>query len=73
MATTYTTTGSVRGNCGHTHRTLSGACKCLASDRGGCERRGGYSDREIVASDGRDLVEDEGPGGKPCYYLRDDE
>jgi len=43
----YTTWGSVRGCCGHAHRTLSGAERCLNRDRLGCFRQGGYSDRQI--------------------------
>lgn len=41
--------GSVRGNCWHKHRTIRGALKCLKDDQIGCERQGGYSDRELVA------------------------
>lgn len=50
--TTYTTSGDVRGECGHQHRTLSGAVRCLESDQRGCESQGGYSDRHIIDSDG---------------------
>jgi hypothetical protein len=51
------TSRDVRGNCGHTHRTLSGAVRCLRDDRRGCKSQGGYSDRAIHAVvDGR--VED---------------
>lgn len=45
--TRYTTTGSVRGSCGHYHRTEEGAQKCIDSDMVGCVRQGGYSDRYI--------------------------
>lgn len=48
----YITIGSVRGACPHVHRTLSAAEKCLARDRAGCDRHGGYSDRRIVRVDG---------------------
>ena len=54
---TYTTKGSVRGQCAHKHRTLSGAVRCLKDDRRGCERQGGYSDRDVVRCDGADLSE----------------
>ena len=45
--TAYTTTGSVRGACGHAHRTLWGAIKCQQADHRGCAKQGGYSDRTI--------------------------
>lgn len=54
-ATTYTTRGDVRGECGHRHRTIAGAVACIERDRRGCERRGGYSDRRVVRLDGADL------------------
>jgi hypothetical protein len=43
----FITEGSVRGNCGHNHRTLSGAVNCLERDSNGCHSQGGYSDRSI--------------------------
>lgn len=49
--TTYTTTGSVRGNCGHQHIGLEEALDCMARDQHGCEQQGGYSDRRIIAVD----------------------
>jgi hypothetical protein len=48
MATTYTTRGSVRGCCGHKHRTLAAAVRCELSDQAGCRSQGGYSDRVII-------------------------
>lgn len=45
---TYTTVGSVRGCCGHCHRSYEAAERCLARDRRGCHRQGGYSDRRVV-------------------------
>lgn len=45
--TTYTMTGSVRGNCGHKHRTISGAAACSVRDQRDCQSVGGYSDRRI--------------------------
>lgn len=57
--TTYTTKGNVRGCCGHKHRSLETAVKCLRDDQVGCGRQGGYSDRQIVRTDGEDLTEDE--------------
>jgi len=44
----WTTSGSVRGGCGHRHRTITGAARCLERDRSGCRSQGGYSDRSIV-------------------------
>ncbi len=44
----YITIGSVRGWCGHVHRTELGAVRCLARDRRGCRGQGGYSDRNVV-------------------------
>jgi len=44
----WTTSGSVRGWCGHWHRTRGGAERCLARDRRGCRAQGGYSDRDLL-------------------------
>ena len=55
----YTTKGSVRGSCCHKHRSLETAYKCLKSDQDGCRSQGGYSDREILNSDGSRLNEDD--------------
>tara|TARA_Y100000310_G_scaffold322893_1_gene382533 strand:+ start:181 stop:744 length:564 start_codon:yes stop_codon:yes gene_type:complete len=44
----FTTRGSVRGECGHTHATREAAQACLDSDRKGCRQQGGYSDRAVV-------------------------
>lgn len=49
--TTYTTIGSVRGSCGHKHRTREAAQRCLEQDKQDCAAQGGYSDRLILASD----------------------
>lgn len=62
MRTTYTTTGSVRGDCGHQHRTPAAARACIDRDHRACASQGGYSDRLIVAvtgSEERPLTEDE--------------
>lgn len=51
----YYATGSVRGDCGHRHRTVDAAVRCVERDRAACRRIGGgcYSDRDrIVGSDG---------------------
>ena len=58
-ATTYTTKGSVRGCCGHKHRTIDAAVKCLKADQSGCASQRGYSDRAIVRTDGEELTEAE--------------
>jgi len=57
---TYICIGSVRGECGHRHRTLHGAVRCLLRDRRECRGVGGgcYSDREIRMDDGGDLDRD---------------
>jgi len=47
MKTYYYTTGDVRGECGHQHRTAAGAQKCIDRDQSGCASQGGYSDRVI--------------------------
>jgi len=53
----YTTWGSVRGDCGHAHRSLAAALRCLANDRDGARKQGGYSDREIRGiSDRREIM-----------------
>lgn len=60
---TYVTDGAVRGACGHRHRTLAGAERCLARDQAGCATQGGYSDRSIYRMPGRDLMVPDGDGG----------
>lgn len=47
MTKVYITVGSVRGSCGHNHRSLKTAVFCMAKDQKSCYRRGGYSDRRI--------------------------
>ena len=56
---TYTCKGPVRGECGHTHRTLVGAARCLHRDQRACTSLGGgaYSDRTIVRTDGGEMSE----------------
>lgn len=44
---TYGCIGEVRGDCGHKHRKLTGAVRCLLEDKIGCKSQGGYSDRII--------------------------
>jgi hypothetical protein len=61
--TTYTTRGSVRGCCGHHHRTVSAAVRCLQVDQSCCRTLRGYSDRTVrpIGGDGeeRELTRDE--------------
>lgn len=54
----FTTTGSVRGSCGHLHTTRANAEKCVAKDARGCEKHGGYSDRSVVVL--ADIVDRDG-------------
>ena len=46
---TYTCYGSVRGCCGHEHRTEDAAFRCIERDTRGCASHGGYSDRQIFS------------------------
>jgi hypothetical protein len=55
----YTTRGSVRGCCGHKHRTIDAAHSCLERDQNACKKQGGYSDRYIEHCDGKELTCDE--------------
>lgn len=50
--TYYFCNGSVRGNCGHHHKTVEAAAKCAERDCAGCRAQGGYSDRTVRGSDG---------------------
>jgi hypothetical protein len=43
----YTCWGSVRGGCGHAHRSVQAAFACCRRDQNGCRQQGGYSDRGI--------------------------
>lgn len=56
---TYTTTGSVTGDCGHQHRSLDAAHRCLINHGKDIKRQCGpqsYSDRSIVQGDGTELT-----------------
>ena len=55
----YTTKGPVRGCCGHEHRSIETAFRCLVSDQSSCRRGGGYSDRSVVRVDGEPLTDGE--------------
>lgn len=55
MTKYYETIGSVRGNCGHHHKTIEAAQRCIDRDMVGCKSQGGYSDRFIhLIEDGQD-------------------
>jgi hypothetical protein len=41
----YSVSGSVRGDCGHKHRSVETAHACFQRDSNYCGRQGGYSDR----------------------------
>jgi hypothetical protein len=62
-ATSYTAEGSVRGSCGHNHRTIKAAFDCCAKDQRAVKRGnpggGSYSDRDVARSDGKPMTEDE--------------
>lgn len=59
MTLYYTTTGNVRGCCGHRHRTIDAAYACLKKDQRYCKKIGGYSDRKVAGPKGRTLTDDE--------------
>ena len=59
---TYSAVGSVRGSCGHAHRTAAAAQRCADRDHRGVRAghgRSAYSDRTVARSDGRPLTERE--------------
>ncbi|MCY4511287.1 MAG: hypothetical protein OXG35_30635 [Acidobacteria bacterium] len=78
--TTFTTIGRARESCGHEHRSLETALRCLARDVRGCDAQGGYSDRQVYARDkhhrenGRPYLRSQ-PGQPPANArnLNDDE
>ena len=51
----YTTDGSLRGRCGHQHKTIEKAAQCLDDDEAWCRAQGadGHTDRRIVVIDSR--------------------
>jgi hypothetical protein len=51
----YTTRGSVRLGCGHTHKTLAKAEVCRLNDMRACRAVGGYSDRIVIRANGDPL------------------
>lgn len=60
----FTSTGSVRGGCGHLHTTRANAEKCLAKDARGCAAHGGYSDRAVVVL--ADIIDRDGDRLQVC-------
>lgn len=63
----YQAVGSVRGNCGHHHRTLSGLARCILADQRDCRAAGGYSDRYPRYSDGEQLSERDNAAYEAAY------
>lgn len=53
--TKYETSGPVRGSCGHKHRSIRTAIRCLLRDARDCKRAGGYSDRKVRREDGEEF------------------
>ena len=53
----YHASGSVRGSCGHAHRSIETAERCRRRDSAACSSLGGgaYSDRVVLRTDGEDL------------------
>lgn len=59
MKITYSAVGSVRGHCGHQHRTPAAAARCAMRDHRACQRGVGYSDRCLHRSDSERPTDDE--------------
>lgn len=57
----YEARGSVRGSCGHGHRTIKAAEECAMRDRLACAKLGGgaYSDRIVCRVGGEPLNQQE--------------
>lgn len=53
----YHAIGSVRGPCGHEHRSIETAERCRRRDAAACHALGGgaYSDRVVLRTDGEPL------------------
>ena len=47
----YICIGSVRGDCGHRHRSIEAARECCDRDRRACELQGAYSDCRVYSHD----------------------
>lgn len=57
---TYTTRGSVRGTCGQIYSDITEAYDAVEEDHKHCKAQGGYSDRQVVRTDGAPLTDAEG-------------
>jgi hypothetical protein len=55
----YYCDGPVRGHCGHKHRTIEAATRCLVKDIRRCIRVAEHSDRHIYHEDGASLTTSE--------------
>jgi hypothetical protein len=58
--TLYTTKGYVRSDCGHRHKTIGAAWRCMKKDGRDCAGLPGgnsYSDRYVARVDGEPLTE----------------
>ena len=53
--TMYTCYGSVRGGCGHKHRSRQTAERCAYRDQNDCQSVRGYSDRRVLPVDSEEL------------------
>ena len=73
----YVCIGSVRGWCGHRHRDMATATRCIADDVRSCETQGGYSDRAIYrlsdlpCRDGEPYIPTNGYGCEPVHADED--
>lgn len=59
MSSYYIAHGSVRGSCGHKHRTIAAAQACCEKDQRDCQSLGGsgaYSDRSVTPVEERSLT-----------------
>ena len=53
----YFNVGEKRGDCGHRHRTLVSATKCLIEDQMVCENEGHYSDSLTKVKQKKEIYE----------------
>lgn len=73
-APTYHAVGSVRGPCGHHHRSIATAVACALRDSRACRSLGGgcYSDRTVQRTDGVPLTAPERTQIEDAYYYAED-
>lgn len=64
----YVATGPVRGDCGHRHRTLTAAMRCVDRDARACAKLGGrlLGPTTIRRSDGSYIETEPGDHGEGC-------